>query len=348
LLFEAEGLLHLYTTSDRNFKYGGPVPLWGASLLYLEPIAEEPNGNSELWQSSLMGANHIKIADGVSDFWPQDKGLVVFKRRMSRSTHELYWMRVDGEQEPRLLGSAMDYSDVAICAEGEHWAAITKPGLGAEGQVEYGALAGSEARVLPLPEGAQGWLSQVAWAGEKIVVLVQKADGKLLLEADTSANEPKWAPAGSYYPPLKWEEGMLLNKSFSLVIGPAPISGQGAFAGLFDDTAAVVTTPVAPGVEIGVMHFLGDCTVIARIPRLRLAGYELIGANEADQTRFAFIWGKLGTRQAAYTVDYVTGQVLQSFVGDREGQENPKLFESPCLVDPLPLIVTVEPVEEAD
>ncbi len=179
-------------------------------------------------------------------------------------------------------------------------------------------------------------------------MLVQKADGQLLLEADTSEKEPKWAPAGSYYPPLKWEETMLLNKSFSLVIGPAPISGQGAFAGLFDDTAAVVTTPVAPGVEIGERHFLGDCTVIARIPRLRLAGYELIGANEADHARFAFIWGKLGTRQAAYTVDYATGQVIQSFAGDREGQENPKLFESPCLVDPLPLIVTVEPVEEAD
>lgn len=351
LLFEAKGLLHLYTTSDRNFKYGGPVPLWGASLLYLKPIADEPNFNGELWQSSLMGSNHIKIADGVSDFWPQSKGLVVFKRRMSRSTHELYWLNADGRQEPepRLLGSAMDYGDAAICAEGEHWAAITKPSLGSGWQVEYGTLAGSEARVLPLPEGAQGWLSRVAWADEKIVVLVQKADGKLLLEADPFCSEPKWEPAGNYlYPSLKWDESMLLNKSFSLVIGQAPISQQGPLSGLFEVPTTVVTTPVAPGVEIGEMHFSGGCTVIARIPRLRIAGYELIGANEADHTRFAFIWGKLGTRQAAYTVDYKTGQVIQSFVGDRDGQENPKLFESPCLVDPLPLIVTVEPVEEAD
>ncbi len=111
-----------------------------ASLLYLQPNPDEPNGNSELWQSSLMGTNHIKIADSVSDFYPQGNGLVVFKRRMSRSTHEMYWMRVDGEQEPRLLGSAMDYSDAAINEAGEAWAVIAKPGMGAEWQVEYGIL----------------------------------------------------------------------------------------------------------------------------------------------------------------------------------------------------------------
>ena len=348
LLLEAGGLAHLYTTSEKSFKYGGPVPLWRCSLLYLKPIENEPNGNSELWQSSLIGTNPVRLCSGVSDFWPQSNGLVVFKRRMSRSTHELYWMKVDGEQAATLLVSGMDFADAAVDEAGEAWAVISRPSLGSEWQVEYGVLSGTEARVLPLPEGAQGWLSKLAWTEGKLVALVKMAEGQTMLEADPSAPEPKWEPAGSYYPPPKWDELMLLNKSFSLVIGPAPIALQGAFGGLLDDPAPVVPTPMAPAVEIGSMHFLGDCEVIARIPRLVLGGYELIGSNEADQTRFAFIWGKQGTRQAAYVVDYVSGQVLQSFLGARKGHENPKLFESPCLVDPLPVIVHVEPVDETE
>lgn len=350
ILVEGRGLIHLYTANARRIRYGGPVELWKQSMLYLQPIENEPNLNCELWQCSLIGTNAVKIATGVSEVYPQAKGAILATRRTSRSGFDLLYVKAGEEGGPRTVARAFAFGAAALTEAQDTWAAIVKPGLGATWEVWVGGMDAGDVKKLALPEGwaSQPWLARMQWRDAKLVALVSNAERKGCFETTPSAEKPVWEAAGSYYPPLSWNPLMLLNKSFSLVIGQAPISSPGLFDGFIEELETPKPKPPAdpskPKVEIGERHFLGSVRIIATVPDLTLGGYDLIGATEADHTRFAFIRGTVGDKQAAYSVDYVSGQVLPSFLGEPNGQEKPMLFDSPCLIDPLPIISHVEPV----
>jgi hypothetical protein len=351
ILLEGWGQQHLYTANSKTFRYGGPVELWKYSVLYLQPIENEPNLNKELWQCSLIGTNAVKICAGVTDVYPQTKGAILATRRTSRSGFDLVLVRAGSREQPRKLAASFAFGTAALNAAQDAWATIVKPGVGGEWGLQVGRIGESQIKQLALPEGwgKQAWQAQLEWREDRLIALLSNGQEKRCFEIRPWADKPTWQPGDNYYPPLAWSPLMLLNKSFSLVIGQAPI----ASAGPFDDMLSDAGIPVKPratdsgeklAVEIGERHFLGATTVKARIPGLTLDGFSLIGATEAAATRFAFVWGRMGDRQAAFTVDYVSGQVLRSFLGEPDEQEKPTLFNSPCLLDPLPIIGHVEPI----
>ena len=61
LILEARDRLYLYTTSDKVCRYGGPLPIWSYSMLYLQPVSNEANLNGDLYQCSLLGTNSIRL-----------------------------------------------------------------------------------------------------------------------------------------------------------------------------------------------------------------------------------------------------------------------------------------------
>lgn len=351
ILLDAWGQQHLYTASSRTFHYAGPVELWKYSVLYLQPVENEPNGNCELWQCSLIGTNAVKISSGVTDIYPQEKGAILATRRTSRSGFDLVLVKAGTEHKPMKLAASFAFGTAALNTAQDTWAAIVKPGVGGEWGLQVGNIATAQTKELSLPEGwdKQAWRARLEWRDDKLVALLFNDKNWSSFEIKPAADKPTWEPAGNYYPPLAWHPLMLLNKSFSLVIGQAPIASAGLFDGVLLE-AGVAPKPQPGGaagtpiVDIGERHFLGATTVRARIPGLTLDGFSLIGTTQADQTRFAFLWGRMENKQAAFTVDYESGQVLQSFLGEPDGQEKPTLFNSPCLLDPLPIIGHAEPI----
>jgi hypothetical protein len=79
MILKARNRLYLYATSDKVYRYGGPLRVWSYSMLYLKPIPNEPNLNFDLYQCSLLGTNNFRVASGVTDYYPQGKGTIIFK-----------------------------------------------------------------------------------------------------------------------------------------------------------------------------------------------------------------------------------------------------------------------------
>lgn len=295
IILEAKGTQYLYVASAKAFRYGGPVSTWSCSLLYLKRIPDEPNMNGDLYQCSLLGTNSVRVASEVAGYYPQEKGVVLFTRRTSRSGFDLLYVKADGKSKPARLHSALAFGDATVNSEGKQWAAFVRPGLGTTWNVTIGRI-GQESRdrqVLPLPDGVSP--ERIAWSGDNLMILAKKGEQTIGFEISPKAEKPEWKEAACYLFP-----GMpdyMLSKSETLVIDQVTEDGK-------------------PSVKVATVWFTGDETEIARISDFTMRGQDFLAG------RYVIVWGDKGSKPAVYTVDIRTGEIIP---GPRESDIKPFL-----------------------
>lgn len=305
LILEAHNRLYLYTASDKVCKYGGPLRTWSYSMLYLQPVENEANLNGDLYQCSLIGTNSIRLATGISDYYPQDKGSVIAKRRTSRSSHDLLYVEASQPGKEKILYHALDFGAAAFSKYHEEWAGYVRPGLGSGWKVVISRVGEetSKAKVLAMPEGTQP--GEIAWVGDMLMILAKKDKGEVAFETNPRDEEPAWKEAGAYnYPGYN---DFVLNKSESLDISEIKENDKSS-------------------VEVARVWFTGDRNVVATITDFTMQGYDLIGP-------YAFIWGEKDSRLAVFSVDISSGDTVVSYPGK---VSNIKPFEYPPHDCPIP------------
>ncbi len=285
---KAGNTTYFYATSNKVIKYGGPVEMWGFSMLYTRPVANEPNLNGDLYQCSLLGTNCARIASKVADSYPQEKGQIIFTQRTSRSGFDLFLLNAaDEKAKPRKLHSAFAFAGAALDAKQARWAALVRPRLGAAWTVLVAPLAG-EAQPLVIAVPADVKPEQIAWSEGKLMILSTKGRISVAHEITPGDARAEWKAVGAHLFPLTPD--YMLNKSQHLDISERELDGK-------------------IGVEVASVWFTGDRNVIARIERLKLTGETLLPLG------YAFIWGRKGDALAAYTVDISTGEVIPATLG---------------------------------
>lgn len=307
VILEARGSRYLYTTSAKDFKYGGPVSIWSYSMLYSTPVPNEPNLNGDLYQCSLLGTNSVLIFSGATDYYPQEKGVVIVKQRTSRSSHILLYVKAAESMKAKTLYGAFDFGEAAMNSAQNEWAGFVRPTLGAVWNIVVARIGqdSSNALTLPLPDGVRP--GRIAWSGEKIMILVPKGDRTVCFETSLKASPSEWKEVGAYT--FSGLTSYMLNKSESLEIDQVMENGK-------------------PIVEVARVWFTGDRNVIAKISGFTLRNYDLLGS------RYAFISGEKGSEPAAYTVDIATGEIIPSFRG---ASRDIKPFRYPVQHNPLVL-----------
>jgi hypothetical protein len=300
---------YLYTVSTKVFRYGGPLNIWGYSFLYTKPVKNEPNLNGDLYQCSLLGTNSVRVVSGVTDYYPQDKGMVIIKRRSSRSSHELLYIKADGSGKAVSLASAFDFGEAAFSDKQDSWAGFVRPSLGDEWSITVRGLGRniSDTLTLPLPEGVLP--GHIAWSGEKIVIQTTKEEKASCFEILPASEKSVWNEVGvQAFPGMA---DYMLNKSESLEINQTVKNDKW-------------------NVEVARVWFTGDRNIIAQIDDFTLRGSKLLGR------RFAYIWGEKDSTTAVFTVDIATGEII-TFPG---GTGEVKPFLSPVGYSPLVLLKT--------
>lgn len=277
---------HLYTASAKACKYGGPVMIWAVSMLYTMPVENEPNLNGDLYQCSLLGTNCTRIVSGVTDFYPQEKGIIAYTHRTSRSGVDLLYIKA-GEKDSKPLYSAFYIGDTAINGEQDKWAAFVRKGVGAGWNVVVADMVKNDpkAQTLTLPNEFNPEL--IAWEGDKLMIQGKKGKQLVCFETSPKAEKPEWKAAQCLYFPKNPD--YMMNKSEHLEITQIDENGK-------------------PAVEIASVWFTGDRNVIATISGLTLKGEALLGP-------YAFVWGEKDSKPAAYSVNIGTGQVIPSAEG---------------------------------
>lgn len=281
LILTAKGGKHLYTTGKNSFRYGGPISSWSYSWLCLVPVDNEANLNGDLYQCSLIGTNATRIARGLSDFFPQEGGMVLGKRRTSRSGHELLLIDARSAAQPKSLRAAMDFGDAALNVTKRLWAAYIRPALGSKWAVAIGSIDGKSegSRLVPLPEGVNP--GRIAWQGDKLMLLGKVGQLDVCYIADEAA-PGKWKEAMPYEFPEN--EPPMLNKSETLDVSQVEAAGKKA-------------------IEVARVWFTGDRKVLARIADFELKGWRLVGP-------YAMAWGMRSGKPASFSVEISTGEVL--------------------------------------
>jgi len=276
IILNARNTRYLYTASATHIKYGGPVILWGGSLLYLVPIPNEPNLNGDLYRCSLLGTNGARVAAGVSDYSPQANGAVIVTRRIGRSAHDLRLVKADGTIIP--LHGALAFGAAALNAAGTAWAAFVCPRVGDAWTVVIGTPGEAKTQTLDLPDDQSP--DRIAWAGERLLLLGKKGGCYVAIPG---AEHPTWkaAPVHVFPEPRSY----LLNKSETLEIRQVTVAGT-------------------PAVEVSRLWFTGDRKRIATLPGFTLRGHDFLG------NRFAVVWGELDGAAAVNTVDIATGEII--------------------------------------
>lgn len=286
IVLETRSTRYLYTTSQRAFRYGGPVGTWAHSLLFLQPILNEPNMNGDLYQCSLVGTNCVRLCAGVTAYYPQEQGTVIVKRRTSRSSHELLYVKAAKAAKPTILLAAFDFGAAAFNGAQDTWAGFVRPRLGGNWHVVVARIGQTlaQAQTLPLPDGVQP--GRIAWSADQVFILT--SDGKASYAIMPGAATPTWKSVGVHLFPGR--TSYMLNKSESLEITQVTKDGK-------------------PSIEVARVWFTGDRKVVATIPGVTLRDDDLLGL------RYAFIAGERAGKPVAYTVDLATGEVLTSFRG---------------------------------
>ncbi|OPZ86730.1 MAG: hypothetical protein BWY76_00813 [bacterium ADurb.Bin429] len=279
VILKARHTLYLYTTSAAHIKYGGPVMLWGGSLLYLTPIRDEPNLNGDLYRCSLLGTNSARVVAGVSEYFPQANGAVIITRRTSRSSHDLLLVKTDGKIVP--LHGAFAFGPAALNDAGTAWAAFVRPRVGGAWTVVVGKPGEGKTRTLDLPVILRP--ENIAWEGERLLILAKKGEETVCYETAPAAEKPTWKTAPVYFFPER--RSYMLNKSETLEIRQVTVAGK-------------------PAVEVSRVWFTGDRKVVATMPGLTLRGHDFLG------NRFAVVWGELDGAAAVNTVDIATGEII--------------------------------------
>lgn len=286
IILQARNTRYLYTASAKHFRYGGPVDLWGASMLFIEPLENEPNMNGDLYQCSLLGTNSVKLATGAAEAYPQAKGAVLFTRRTSRSGFALLLVNASAPEKPVGLGAAFSFGAAALNEKQDTWAAYARTQVGGGWAVQVARIgAKADPLIVPLPAGVQP--GQIAWVNGKVMIKMMKGEMPIAYNLDPAAAAPAWAPAAAHTFPGMDE--YLLNKSESLSIDQVKKDGK-------------------PAVEVAGVWFTGDRNVLATIPGLTLRGEDLLG-------RFAVVWGELNGAPALFTVNIATGEVISGLHG---------------------------------
>lgn len=286
IILEAGGSRYLYTTSTKSFRYGGPVSIWSYSVLFTKPVPNEPDLNADLYQCSLLGTNPTRIASAVTDYYPQDKGMVIIKRRTSRSSHDLLAVKADGSAKEKPLHSAMDFGAAAFNGAQDKWAGFVRPALGSAWVVAIGPAAkDTKLQTLPLPEGFQP--GQIAWSGENVMILFKKDEQMLCAEISPTSAKPEWNKIAAHnFPGLP---DYMLNKSESLEINQTRVDGQ-------------------PSVEVVRVWFTGDRNVVANVVGFTMRGQDLLAP-------YAVIWGEKGSEASVCAVHIGTGEIIPCFTG---------------------------------
>lgn len=288
VILQVRNTNYLYVTSAKGFKYGGPVDIWAYSMLYTKPIKNEPNLNGDLFQCSLLGTNCAKLVSGVSEFYPQSSGAILFTRRTSRSGFDLLYIRAGQSAKPKLLHSAFAYGGAAFNSKQDKWAALVKPSVGAWWTVVITPTAGDRTKrqVLRVPDKVRP--EQIAWSGDKIMILSKTGEMLACHETTPSNAKPEWKAVAAYLFPLLPD--YMLNKSESLDISEVTADGK-------------------PGIEVARVWFTGNRNVLARIEGVTLTGQDLLPAG------YAFVKGEKNAVPVVYIVDISTGELIPSATG---------------------------------
>lgn len=306
IILRHRGADYLYTASEKTFRYGGPKASWYGSVLYLASRPNDANLNGDLYQCSVMGTNSKLIASEVSDYYPQDKGAVIFTRRTSRSGFDLFHVKTNDKSKPMLLHSAFAFGDAAVSADGKQWAAFTRSGVGSGWKVTVGqvSLAKLLKQNVDLPDGVKP--EQIAWSDANVMIMAKKDERPICLEISPKAEKPQWKQVAYHLFPKVPD--LMLNKSESILVEQAEENGK-------------------PFVKIGTVWFTGDETVNARIENFTMQGMQFPMTG-----LYVFVWGEKDGKPAAYTADYERGTIiaLPQTVGS-----NFKPFNFPVLDNPL-------------
>lgn len=285
IVLEARSTRYLYTASDRVFRFGGLLSLWDASMLYVQPVPNEPNLNGDLYQCSLTGTNHVRLVSGVEAYYPQAKGMILFTRRTSRSGYDLLSVKAGKDEKVHRLYGAFYIGGAALNEVQDTWAAFVRPDMGAIWKVAVAHVGQEKPIMLPFPDDVQP--ERIAWSGEQVMILVSKDNRTVCFETTPTAAAPAWKVLDITRFPGALD--YVLSKSESLEIEQ-------------------IGTAEKPSVEITRVWFTGDRNAVATISGLTLRGYELLAG-------YAFIWGEQNGQAAAYTVRIATGEVTPGFHG---------------------------------
>ncbi|MEN6372387.1 MAG: hypothetical protein ABFD64_10285 [Armatimonadota bacterium] len=306
IILETDSIDYAYNTDGKSLKYLGPVTSWLFSLLYLKPVPNDPNFNGDLYQCSFFGTNSQLIASAVTEFYPQKKGGVVVKRRMSRSGHDLLFLNAGDPSKVQGLYSALDFSDVAVNDAQNRWAAYIRPRLGTSWAVVAGGIGkdGEKPYIIPLPDDVNP--DKIAWSGDMLMIMVSK-DGKPregCFEILPKDGATEWNQANYYdFPSSK---NLILSRSETLEVNQIDVNGK-------------------PAVEVARVWFTGATTVVTQIEGLTLGQFELVG-------KYVVISGERDSKPVVCTVDVHTGEIIPCASG--VGQ-NVKAFDYPLKEKPL-------------
>jgi hypothetical protein len=284
---EAKTRKFRYTTGGKAIRFGGPVALDGNSLLYLEPVENEPNMNGNLMQVSAVGTNPKVLIAGVGRYTVGKDGSVLAVRRTSRSGHELLCLSPKASKAVK-LGAAFDYGLCEIDEKGVNWAAIRRPSLGSTWEVVVSKIGSKEENVVAAP--AKSVFKRLLWQ-----------NGRLLLQTATGWFEIGKECAKIDAPLIEDDMWTILNKSESLEIDTQQVNGK-------------------PVTRVAKVWFTGDRNELASIAGFEVKSFEPIGGG------WVLLSGKQGNEEAAYIVDLAYGMVvpvLKGKLGEVHGLNRP-------------------------
>lgn len=281
IVLDAQGEKYLYTASGRAVKYAGPLAGWQWSVVYIEPVPEEPNLNGNLVRVSVLGTHPSVVLGAVSDFWLQKDSSILAKRRLSRSGHELLHAPSGVDASVR-LAAAFDFSAAVLSSDSARWAAVSRPRVGAPWVVTGGEVGGTERQPwsVPLPEGLNS--PKLNWTSE---LLVAHADA-VAYELASTDGDGSWREV-EFYLPVD-DPDLMLNKS---------------------EVVDVVTdgNTENPGTRVVRRWFTGDEKPVAELPGFVCAGLQL-----APDRRFLLLTGTQDDRHHVYSVDLAGGEVIHT------------------------------------
>lgn len=275
VVLSASGSRQLYTTSSSTVQYAGPAQLWENSLLYLKPIANEPNHNCYLMQSSLLGTGAVRLLTGVHEVYPQSDGSIMAMRRTSRSGFDLLYLAPGATDNATKVHKAFAFGAATVNSATGMWAAFIRRGLGSTWCVGFGSVRQfGDAKYITLPDDVQP--QAIAWTDKGLFLRVREGDrARVYCTSPGDANA-----AVKPVHPLSFPGAMdmVLSRSETLV-------------------ARQVEGATTPTVEVVVGRFTGEEIPVARIPGMVMEDCQVVGEH------FLFIWGRNGDNDAAATVD---------------------------------------------
>jgi hypothetical protein len=284
IILEAKNLRYLYCTSDRGFRYGGPLGAWSSSVLYLASPAEpDANLNKDLYQVSLAGTNPTLLIPGVSSFYPQADGSLIASRRTSRSGFDLLYLAPGEANQARTIGGAFDFGEAVVSPDGKSWYGLVRQSLGLVWTLQAASLETADAapQVFDLPEHARP--GRLVLDGGRFYALLHIGEKSGWYRFDPTSAAAGWEKLDRYSPPDPFS--LSLNKSECL-------SGK------------VTKTGDRPVTEVFRLWFTGDEHPITKIDNFEYKGMALVAG------RFGLIWGQRSAELRAYTVDISTGEVM--------------------------------------